>query len=510
MIDKKHHIKLSTKIAIKLAFYLTMAFVLVGALSWYLIDAQLDNDLEKKSKFLIKYRTEALAKPMWDLDEKQIDKIIDNIAQEDFIAKVFLEDDEGKMIKSTGVKDIHLPISKGMSYVDTENYMTFSGDINYEFKGQKTKIGSLKIYSDEGQIDRFIFGLMSKVIILGTALLMLLVYVINRTLNKSIAPIKDLTDQIKSVGVAEIKPIQSVDSDVEEVIKLNDALVRMKLHYDEYQVELEETVMERTKELQDYKMHLEELVEEQTKDIVIAKVAAENANQAKTEFLSNMSHELRTPMHAIISYSQMGIEKISSEKEKLLKYYENINLSGKRLLTLLNDLLDLSKLEAGRMAFELSNNNIKGVSESVINELESLLRNKGLLIDQKVETDNLVANFDRVKIAQVIMNLLSNAIKFSSEGKVITICYKDKKIMLGDKEVDGLEVSVEDNGVGIPESELETVFNKFAQSSKTKTGSGGTGLGLSICREIINGHKGNIKAENLDGSGTKFSFIIPR
>ncbi len=207
----------------------------------------------------------------------------------------------------------------------------------------------------------------------------------------------------------------------------------------------------------------------------------------------------------------MGLDKIdSAEKEKLKKYYENINASGKRLLGLLNDLLDLSKLEAGRMILNQEQAIIRNTVDGIITEVEGLLRTKNLVIDQIAETDNLICSYDKVRISQVIMNLLSNAIKFSEPGKLIKIRYRDRKLSSDVGEVDGLEISIEDKGMGIPENELEKVFDKFVQSSKTKTGSGGTGLGLTICKEIIHAHKGNIWAENNPEGGAKFIFVIPR
>jgi signal transduction histidine kinase len=336
------------------------------------------------------------------------------------------------------------------------------------------------------------------------------VLLIERTINKSIAPVKILSAKLNRVEENPKEVIIKMDSDVVEVNELQNALLKMKKHYDSYQVDLEQTVDDRTKQINDYKDHLEDLVEDQTKDILIAKVAAENANYAKTEFLANMSHELRTPMHAIISYSQMGIDKINSvEKDKLQKYYENINKSGKRLLTLLNDLLDLSKLEAGRMVLSIERHNIKDAVDEVLVEMEELLNSKTLHIEQKIETKKLSAEFDKIRIMQVMMNLISNAIKFTASGRIITVIYRDSKIPIGKNEFDGIEVSVEDNGIGIPKGELEAVFDKFVQSSKTRSGSGGTGLGLAISREIISAHKGIIWAENRDGGGARFAFMIP-
>lgn len=248
-------------------------------------------------------------------------------------------------------------------------------------------------------------------------------------------------------------------------------------------------------------------VEQQTRHLVIAKEEAEHANRSKSEFLANMSHELRTPMHAIINYSLMCKDKLeTAPKERLQKYLDNIFTSGERLLKLLNELLDLSKLEAGKMTFAFEEKNMENVVSHVLMEVRSLLEKKSLSIQQIHETDNLMAIADGQRMIQLVMNLVSNAIKFSPEGRTITIRYFDATC--NDKPALGL--SVMDEGVGIPEGELEAVFDKFTQSSRTKTGAGGTGLGLAICREIAEAHGGKIWAEHAPTGGGLFKILIPR
>ncbi len=255
---------------------------------------------------------------------------------------------------------------------------------------------------------------------------------------------------------------------------------------------------------------LEETVKARTHELEFSKELAESANLSKTEFLANMSHELRTPMHGILSYSNFGIKKLETAPlEKLGKYFQNINTSGKRLLHLLNDLLDLSKLEAGRMDFSISENDMATVIESCINEQEVRIEECGLVLNNVPAECNTAFSFDATHIGQVITNLLSNAIKFTPAGKTITITITEDMLMKDTGIFSALRVTVKDEGIGIPEDELESIFDKFVQSSKTKSGAGGTGLGLSICREIIQHHNGSIDATSTSGEGASFSFIIP-
>ena len=237
-------------------------------------------------------------------------------------------------------------------------------------------------------------------------------------------------------------------------------------------------------------------------ELLNAKESAELANRAKSEFLANISHELRTPLHGILSFSGFGIKRYAtSQPEKLHDFFRQIDQSGRTLLSLLNDLLDLAKLESGKLQFNFKNTNIKSLLESVIDEFNSRVLEKNLTINfpDCELTDEVVIAPDRIQ--QVVRNLISNAVKFSSENGVIDVAINRNSHCL--------KISVQDDGIGIPENELEDVFDKFVQSTKTKTGAGGTGLGLSICKEIIAGHKGRIWAENNPKGGAIFSFEIP-
>ena len=240
---------------------------------------------------------------------------------------------------------------------------------------------------------------------------------------------------------------------------------------------------------------LEERVNERT-------IELEKANRAKSEFLANMSHELRTPLHGILSFANFGISKLDTvSRERLMGYFQQIKESGKVLLSLLNDLLDLAKLESGKMDFTFRVTNLKELADKVVDEFSSLVSERNISIKYNQPRQNVQVTMDAKRTMQVIRNLLSNALKFSPENGVIEI-----NVYQGS---DFVKFSVQDQGKGIPKNELETVFDKFIQSSKSKTGAGGTGLGLSICQEIISAHKGRIWAENSQEGGAILLFEIP-
>jgi len=268
-------------------------------------------------------------------------------------------------------------------------------------------------------------------------------------------------------------------------------------------------------ELRRHRDHLQELVEERTAALEEALHEARSANRAKTEFLANMSHELRTPMHAIVNFAALGHSKLGSgQYERVGLYLERISQSSERLLNLINDLLDLSRLEVGKMVLHLHPTAVFEVIQNTVQELEPLILERQLRIDVVPLAETPRLDCDPTRLAQVMHNLLANAIKFSPASGVIRIVAEMAELPAGRRATDtehvaALAITVSDQGKGIPEGELESIFDKFVQSSATKTGAGGTGLGLSICREIMRQHHGRIVAKNNPGGGASFTATFP-
>ena len=249
---------------------------------------------------------------------------------------------------------------------------------------------------------------------------------------------------------------------------------------------------------------LEEEVKARTAQLEHAKNVAEAANHSKSEFLANMSHELRTPMHSILSFARFGLEKVANDdlgKEKLNKYLSRIEQSGERLLSLLNNLLDLSKLDVGKFPFNPQKHSLMNIIKTSIDDVSGTALERNITIKLIAPNTNITIECDEEQINQIMRNLLGNALKFSEPNSDIDI-----KLALSNGSA---EIAVVDRGIGIPDDELEKVFAKFEQSSKTNSGAGGTGLGLAICREFVLLHQGTIVASNNEYGGATILVTLP-
>lgn len=394
------------------------------------------------------------------------------------------------------------------------NYLAIYQDINAI--GDKT-VGSIYIQSDMREIDQHIIQILIGMLVLMAAILSI-AFILTQKIQKVISmPVKHLTDTAQEITKSKNYSSRAPRFFNDELGILSDAFNTMLTVVHESDIALKHA-----------NEHLEEKVEARTAEL-------NHALQSKSNFLSNMSHEIRTPNHAVMNSSkyvesdlqdilvvleeyknspnniEVAIEKLFNLAKRGLKSATRIRDASNRQGHLLNNILDLSKLGEGKMEMDVKSNDLKMVIQNVITESEGLFKGGSkklevVFVEPVIDTK---AEFDFLRMTQVISNLLGNAIKYSEQG-TITISLSHSPLELKDKtQVPGMLCSISDEGIGIPPGELESVFEKFTESSNTKKQSGGTGIGLAICHEIISLHLGKIWAEHNKDKGSAFIFVIP-
>ncbi len=242
----------------------------------------------------------------------------------------------------------------------------------------------------------------------------------------------------------------------------------------------------------------------QTEDILIqSKIAAEEANRTKSDFLANMSHELRTPMNSIIGFSQvLKKEEAGKLNEKQDRYVSNVLKSANHLLKIINDILDISKVESGNMDLEPENTNVAHTILETIALVSPLAKKGNIKLSHEIEDMEFEMFIDRTKLKEVMYNLLSNAIKFTPENGKVRVTVKVNN--------GSLEVSISDTGVGINKENFSTIFDPFKQADSSRARRyEGTGLGLALVKNYVEMHGGRIWVESEVGKGSTFTFSIP-
>ncbi|MEZ5333787.1 MAG: ATP-binding protein [Methanolobus sp.] len=237
--------------------------------------------------------------------------------------------------------------------------------------------------------------------------------------------------------------------------------------------------------------------------IINSKITAEEANRTKSEFLATMSHELRTPLNAVIGYSDILLEETFGDlNDQQKKSLNHISHSGKHLLKLINDILDISKVESGKMELHYDEFRIKDIFSNVLNIVSPLARKKDIEISTQVIPENLSINADRVRFKQILFNLASNAVKFTPDGGHVTLEAHGKE--------NQVEISVIDTGIGISEEDISKLFLPFQQIDSTISRKyDGTGLGLSLVKRFTEMHGGEVQVSSEFGKGSKFTIHIP-
>ncbi len=325
---------------------------------------------------------------------------------------------------------------------------------------------------------------------LGGGLLALLVFylITTRLILSPVRELRGVAEQVTSGDLA----IRSTIATGDEFEDLGEAFNDMLAHLKTTQDELRTTN-------RSLDIRLGELAE--------TNVALFEANKLKTEFLANVSHELRTPLVSIIGFAELlrdAAESPPKDAKRPIRYADNILTSGRMLLDLINDLLDLAKIEAGRIDLHLSRVNLRDVCDALMDFLRPLADKKNLALEAAVEEGVPDLHSDSGKIKQILYNLLSNAIKFTPGGGRV-------RLEVGPSENETVHLRVSDTGPGIPAEMQAIIFEQFRQLDASATREhGGTGLGLTITRELVRMLGGSIQIESAEGQGSTFIVTLPR
>jgi signal transduction histidine kinase/ActR/RegA family two-component response regulator len=391
-----------------------------------------------------------------------------------------------------------------------------SQDKGYRFEGgylqvfqpvtmNRERVGTLFLLSDMRQWSiraRRYTSIIIIVVLICSSLALLLSSKLQRLISKPILHLEDTIRMVSSNKNYEIRATRFYGDEIGRLIDGFNTMLSEIQHRDTALQRANNELQTSTHELEVEIVHRKRTQEE----LLTAKQAAEQANRAKSAFLANMSHELRTPLNAIIGYSEMLEEEMQdSGKITNVQDLRKIQSSGKHLLSLINDVLDLSKIEAGKMGLNLETFDIAAMIEEMVTTLKPAIEKNANTFELRMPEDAGTMHADVTKVRQILLNLLSNACKFTDHGTISLEV--DRSTMAGQ---DWIRFRISDTGIGITGKQRDNLFQEFTQADVSIARKyGGTGLGLAISHRFVQLMKGRIALESLPGQGSTFTVQLP-
>jgi signal transduction histidine kinase/CheY-like chemotaxis protein len=396
-----------------------------------------------------------------------------------------------------------------LDQVDSNKYLVlFQPILNHEdcyhCHGSSRKVlGSMIVRVSAEPVYQTVTAQRNRTLLLLVFTLPIAILLTNLIVNKFVRrPVEKLAEKAKSFAEGDTSVVAEVTTD-DEIGVLGKTFNYMVGNVTSTSKQLEEEVTRKTS-----------LLNERTRLLTLLEGANRELralDKLKSTFLANMSHELRTPMNAIIGYTDLLLDRvdgpINEEQEKSLR---KVSTNARHLMQLINDVLDISKIESGKMKLSLKDIDLKWIIESITPVFEPLVKKKGVTLTVDVAEGLPLIFGDEDKVKQILINLLSNAIKFTNTGGItITARLSDRGINPGEQPV-FTEICIEDTGIGIKEEDINKIFDKFVQVDLTTVRQyEGTGLGLSIARGLVALHKGMIWVTSTYGEGSRFCFTLP-
>lgn len=353
-------------------------------------------------------------------------------------------------------------------------------------------LGYVHVVRSKDSLGQLAAKLASSVILVTLLSLVFTLLVLLPTINRMIRPVRELSNRLSDAS-SNPTAVRISESGPPELVKMARAFNSLM-----------ELLADRDQRLREHSEQLEAEVRQRTKELEEARDLALSASRHKSEFLATVSHELRTPLQAILGYAQVAVKAArTQENRRLVDDLSVITQAAEQLHALIRDILDLSKIEAGRMDVVIEPVDLKALSQELIATAAPLAEKGGNTLQASLACDRYVVRTDRDKLRQIILNLLSNACKFAAGGKVRL------QMVCDDSDRNVLRIRVTDTGRGIAKEHQEVIFEAFRQVNRDATHPGGAGLGLAITRRLCDLLKGEISVESKEGKGSTFTVTIP-